>query len=330
NLGDSVYLEIQKEFKFSQNEQLNKKVEEVGFKLIKELENANIMEWSFKVIENDTIINAFAIPGGKICVFTGLLQVLENDDELAVVMGHEIAHVIARHGAERLSHLLLVKLGETLLETLLKKEKEKTIEIAKIAYGIVTEIGVLLPFSRIHEEEADYLGLILMAKAGYKVESAIPFWEKIEKKAISFPKILEFLSTHPSYETRIKNIKNWIPQIKSKYAKRQNNEQREATQEGIPIVPFWKLEKIPKEVYLPKPDYPKEAFKKGYEGEVIVEALIDVDGNVIDVRILKSSGYFELDRAATESAKKARFTPGMINNTPVRTWISIPYKFRVK
>lgn len=217
SLGEEAFIEIKKSEKFSDDKNLNEMVERVGNNMIKAAGLRRKEKWEFKVIDNDKIINAFALPGGKVCIYTGLLKMIENDDELAVVIGHEIAHIVARHGGERMSQLLLAQLGGMALEVALQKERHKTIEIAKIAYGVTVHLGVLLPFSRKHEEEADYMGLIFMAKSGYNLESALSFWEKMERK--SKDKIPEFLSTHPSHGTRIKNIKKWIPEIKRKYGK---------------------------------------------------------------------------------------------------------------
>jgi len=216
-LGEEAFLEIKKSEKFSDDKSVNETVERVGRNIINAAGLRRKEKWDFRVIDNDKVINAFALPGGKVCVYTGLLKIIENDDELAVVIGHEIGHIVARHGGERMSQLLLAQLGGMALEIALQKERHKTIEIAKIAYGVTVELGILLPFSRKHEEEADYLGLIFMAKSGYNLEGALSFWEKMEKK--SGDKIPEFLSTHPSHGTRIKNIKIWIPEIKRKYGK---------------------------------------------------------------------------------------------------------------
>lgn len=215
-LGNEAFLEIKKSEKFSNDPKYNEMVKKVGWKIVKAAGVRGKEKWEFKVIDNDEVINAFALPGGKVCVYTGLLKMVD-EDELAVVMGHEIGHIIARHGGERMSQLLLAQLGGMALEVALSKKRGKTIELAKIAYGVTLQLGVLLPFSRKHEEEADYMGLIFMTKAGYAPEKALTFWEKMEKK--SKVKIPEFLSTHPSYKTRIKNIKKWIPEVKKKYGK---------------------------------------------------------------------------------------------------------------
>ncbi len=217
SLGEEAFIEIKKSEKFSDDKNLNEMVERIGRNIVKSAGVRGKEKWEFKVIDNEKIINAFALPGGKVCVYTGLLKMIDNDDELAVVIGHEIGHIVARHGGERMSQLLLAQLGGMALEIALQKERNKTIEIAKIAYGVTATLGVLLPFSRKHEEEADYLGLIFMAKSGYNLESALNFWQKMERKASD--KIPEFLSTHPSHGTRIKNIKKWIPEIKRKYGK---------------------------------------------------------------------------------------------------------------
>lgn len=216
-LGAEAFAEIKKTEKFSTDENYNKMVQRVGWKIVKAAGLRGKEKWEFRVIDNDKVINAFALPGGKICVYTGLLKMIESEDELAVVMGHEIGHVVARHGGERMSQLLLAELGGMALEVALKEKRSKTIELAKIAYGVIAQLGVLLPFSRTHEEEADYLGLVFMAKAGYDLNKAITFWEKMENK--SKGEIPEFLSTHPSHGKRIKNIKKWIPEIRKKYGK---------------------------------------------------------------------------------------------------------------
>jgi|Deesub1362B_J571_1020462.scaffolds.fasta_scaffold02448_3 predicted Zn-dependent protease len=216
-LGNEAFTEIKKTEKFSSNPEYTKMVQRIGWKIVKAAGVRGKEKWEFKVIDKDDVINAFALPGGKVCVYTGLLKMCESEDEVAVVVGHEIGHVVARHGGERMSELLLAQLGGMALEVALKEKRGKTMELAQIAYGVGVQLGVLLPFSRKHEEEADYMGLIFMTKAGYNPERALTFWQKMEKK--SKGKIPEFLSTHPSHGTRIKNIKKWLPEIKRKYGK---------------------------------------------------------------------------------------------------------------
>ncbi|MEO0306171.1 MAG: M48 family metallopeptidase, partial [candidate division WOR-3 bacterium] len=151
-LGRESFLEISKTEKFSENQEYNELVRRVGMKIISEGGIGIKENWEFRVIENDKVINAFALPGGKVCVYTGILKLIENEDELACVIGHEIAHVVARHGAERMSQLLLAELGGITLDMALKKKRNKTIEMAKVAYGVGVQVGVLLPFSREQEE----------------------------------------------------------------------------------------------------------------------------------------------------------------------------------
>lgn len=174
-------------------------------------------KWEFNTI-NEDIVNAWCMPGGKVVVYTGLLPVTQNETALAVVMGHEIAHAIARHGNERMSQGLLVGLGGLVLEEALKEKKEETQLIFLGLYMIGSNLAYSLPNSRMQESEADKLGLILMSMAGYNPEEAVPFWQRMaaNNKGSHLP---EFLSTHPSDETRIKKLSEIIPEIKGKYYK---------------------------------------------------------------------------------------------------------------
>ena len=135
-------------------------------------------KWQYSLFE-DTSVNAWAMPGGGIGVFTGILPITQNDTGLAVVLGHEIAHVVAQHGDERMSQMLLVNLGGIGLSTALSTKPQLTQQLAMAAFGLGAQVGVLLPFSRLHESEADHLGLIFMAMAGYDPHAAIPFWERM-------------------------------------------------------------------------------------------------------------------------------------------------------
>ena len=173
-------------------------------------------KWEYNTIDQADI-NAWCMPGGKVVVYTGLLQVSQTEEGLAVVMGHEIAHAIARHGNERMSQGLLINLGGLVLEEALKEKKEETQMLFLGLYMIGSNLALALPNSRMQENEADKLGLIFAAMAGYDPEAAIPFWQRMG--AINKNKIPEFLSTHPSDETRIKKLSEVIPEIKSKYYK---------------------------------------------------------------------------------------------------------------
>jgi predicted Zn-dependent protease len=172
-------------------------------------------KWEFNLIEDDSVANAWCMPGGKVAVYTGILPITQNDTGLAVVMGHEISHAIAKHGNERMSQQLLAQLGAVGLSAALSSNPGATSDIFMAAYGLGANVGVLLPYSRVQESEADHIGLILMAKAGYDPREAVPFWKRMNEKGGSRPP--EFLSTHPAPETRIKEIEAEIPEAMKYY-----------------------------------------------------------------------------------------------------------------
>jgi predicted Zn-dependent protease len=167
-------------------------------------------QWEFNLIEDD-MVNAWAMPGGKIAFYTGILPVTANNDGIAVVMGHEIAHVVARHGNERMSQQLLVQTGGLALSVALRERPAETRNMFMAAYGVGSAVGVVLPYSRSHEREADRLGLIFMAMAGYNPQEAVAFWERMERLSGSAGPP-EFLSTHPSSAGRIRDIKTFLPE----------------------------------------------------------------------------------------------------------------------
>jgi predicted Zn-dependent protease len=175
-------------------------------------------DWEFNLIEADTVYNAFCLPGGKVAVYTGILELASTDDEVAVVMAHEIAHAIARHGGERMSQMLVVQLGGIALDEAMKKQSQKTIDIARVAYGVGAGLLYVLPYSRTHESEADYMGLIYMAKAGYDPRAAVRFWQKMQREYAG-QEPPEFLSTHPSSDTRITDLQGWMPEALTYYEK---------------------------------------------------------------------------------------------------------------
>jgi len=174
-------------------------------------------KWEFNLVE-DKGINAWCMPGGKVVVYTGILPVTQDETGLAIVMGHEIAHAIAKHGDERLSQGLLAQMGGAALSTALSQKPKETQELFLTAYGLGAQVGVLLPYSRLQESEADRLGLIFMAMAGYDPHPAVDFWKRMSasKQGSSPP---EFLSTHPADESRIKNIQQLIPEAMRYYKK---------------------------------------------------------------------------------------------------------------
>lgn len=174
-------------------------------------------KWEYNTIEED-IINAWCMPGGKVVVYTSLLPVTQNETALAVVMGHEIAHAIARHGNERMSQSLAIALGGIVLEEALKEKKNETQLLFLGLYMVGSNLAFALPNSRMQESEADNLGLIFAAMAGYDPAEAIPFWQRMAEMNTG-GKMPEFLSTHPSDETRIKKLSAIIPEIKTNYYK---------------------------------------------------------------------------------------------------------------
>jgi predicted Zn-dependent protease len=172
-------------------------------------------KWEFSLIEDDKVVNAWCMPGGKVAVYTGILPITQTDTGLAVVMGHEIAHAIAKHGNERMSQGMLAQLGAVGLSAALSTNPGATSEIFMAAYGLGANVGILLPYGRLQESEADQIGLIIMAKAGYDPREAVPFWKRMNEKGGSRPP--EFLSTHPTPETRIKDIEAEIPEAMKYY-----------------------------------------------------------------------------------------------------------------
>jgi predicted Zn-dependent protease len=173
-------------------------------------------EWEFNLIEDKTV-NAFAMPGGKVVVYTGILPVAQSDAGLATVMGHEIAHVFAKHGNERMSQGLLVQMGGAALSVALRDRPEQTQNLFMTSYGLGTQIGLLLPYSRKHESEADRLGLIFMALAGYDPHEAVGFWQRMAAAKGDKAAPPEFLSTHPADETRIRNLQELVPEAMEYY-----------------------------------------------------------------------------------------------------------------
>jgi len=172
--------------------------------------------WEFNLVESEEV-NAWCMPGGKVVVYSGILPVTQTQAGLAVVMGHEIAHAIAEHGGERMSQQLLAQMGGMALATALQNRPEDTQALWNTVFNVGTTVGVLLPFSRTQESEADQLGLVFMAMAGYDPNEALAFWQRMAAGSGGAP--LEFLSTHPSDETRINNLKKLIPEAMKYYTK---------------------------------------------------------------------------------------------------------------
>ncbi len=173
--------------------------------------------WEFNLVKSSEV-NAFCMPGGKIVVYEGLMKLVSSDDELAVVLGHEVAHAVAKHSNERISQQMLTQYGAQLLSNSLSEKSQMIQTIANTVYGIGSQYGVTLPFSRKHESEADYMGLILMTMAGYNPDKAVTFWQKMS--ASSGGKVPELLSTHPSDARRISDIQKELPAIKAKFGRK--------------------------------------------------------------------------------------------------------------
>lgn len=175
----------------------------------------NNFVWEFNLVK-DNQINAFCMPGGKIVVYEGLLNIVSSDDELAVVVGHEVAHAVAKHSNERMSQQLMTQYGAQILTQALSNKSAAIQQAGNTIYGLGAQYGVTLPFSRKHETEADYMGLIFMTIAGYDPNVALSFWQKMSTSGGT--KVPEFMSTHPSDATRINDIQKVLPEL-NKYRK---------------------------------------------------------------------------------------------------------------
>tara|TARA_Y100000590_G_scaffold10817_1_gene13310 strand:- start:1968 stop:2786 length:819 start_codon:yes stop_codon:yes gene_type:complete len=178
------------------------------------------INWEVNLVKEDQV-NAWAMPGGKITFYTKILDIAQNEDGIAAIMAHEMAHVIGRHGNERMSQALLLDVASSVAQTATGTTLQGG---TKTAYNLLRTYGIFLPFGRKQEAESDYLGLVFMTIAGYDPEETIKLWERMgahaKEKGGSPP---EFMSTHPSSENRIENFKKWIPEVKSKYSTGQHN-----------------------------------------------------------------------------------------------------------
>ncbi len=171
-------------------------------------------KWEFNLVESKEV-NAWCMPGGKVVVYSGILPITKDETGLAVVMGHEIAHAVARHGQERMSQQMLAQLGAVALDAALAQKSDETRTLWMSAYGVGAQVGALLPYSRKHESEADELGLYFMALAGYDPNQAPVFWERMAQGGGGQPP--EFLSTHPGHDTRISDLRRLIPEAMKYY-----------------------------------------------------------------------------------------------------------------
>jgi predicted Zn-dependent protease len=211
-LGAQAFRQVLSKSRIDKRPAVNRPVEDVGRRLARAA-NRPEFKWEFAIIDDPKQVNAFALPGGKVAVYTGLFPVAQDTNGLAVVLGHEISHVLARHGAERMSQGLLAQVGGSVLSALLGGGPSANLILA--AYGVGAQVGVLLPYSRTQESEADHIGLLLMAQAGYDPRAALAFWQRMERTGGGGTP--EFLSTHPSHGTREQQIQAWLPEALRHY-----------------------------------------------------------------------------------------------------------------
>jgi metalloendopeptidase OMA1, mitochondrial len=212
-LGLSESQNVMKSSKISTDKALQARIKKIGQK-IAAVSGQDDFAWEFTVIDDKTP-NAFCLPGGKVFFYTGILQITENDDQIATVMGHEIAHALARHGAERLSMQQASGIGAQLLATALKIPTQYQ-DLYAQAYGITSQVGLVLPYSRKFEYEADQIGIYLMWRAGYNPDQAVKFWQNMERMSSGGQKPPPFLSTHPADSDRIKAIRDYITLLPAK------------------------------------------------------------------------------------------------------------------
>jgi predicted Zn-dependent protease len=226
-MSKEQYAQVLKENQMSSNQQQVEMVKRVGTKIQKAVEaymaekgksdELKDFAWEFNLIQDDKTVNAWCMPGGKVAFYTAIMPICADENGVAVVMGHEVAHAIANHGAERMSQQMAAQMGLNVLGTALGQNPTQTKDLFMQAVGMGTNIG-MLKFSRAHESEADHMGLIFMAMAGYDPNGAPKFWERMSAGS-GGQQPPEFMSTHPSHETRIKDLQNWTPEAMKYYKK---------------------------------------------------------------------------------------------------------------
>lgn len=203
-MGISSFDELKQKEKISADKKTNQYVQCVSNAVIKNVpKSAHSGDWEIVVFDSPQV-NAFALPGGKIGVYTGILKVTENQDQLAAIIGHEVAHVIERHSNERLSSNQLAQMGAAAGSAILTQQGVENKETWMMAGMAIAQYGFLMPYSRMHESEADIVGQDLMAKSGFQPKAAIALWQNMAKQSAGAPP--EFLSTHPSNQTRIDDL----------------------------------------------------------------------------------------------------------------------------
>lgn len=213
-MGLDSYKDVLKKSKVSADPALNAQVTRVGQRIA--AATGKNYEWEFKVLE-DKQVNAFCLPGGKVAVYTGILPIARDDAGLAAVLGHEVSHAIARHGGERVSQQLLVQTSLSAVQVGLAGGDPVLMQSVTSLLGAGASVGLLLPWGRNQESEADHLGLIYMAKAGYHPSAARDLWVRMGEAGRNTQRQPEFLSTHPAPETRVRQIEAWIPEALQHY-----------------------------------------------------------------------------------------------------------------
>jgi metalloendopeptidase OMA1, mitochondrial len=212
-LGVEAYREVLQKEPVTRDQRYTEPVQRIVGR-VETATNRPDLRWEVAVIKEDKTVNAFALPGGKIGVYTGIFPIAQTEAGLAIIMGHELGHVIARHGAERISHQMGAQLLGTALAIGLQASPYNNAIMA--AYGLGAQVGVLLPYSRLQESEADRIGLVLAAKAGYDAQAAVGVWQRMAQ--LSGRRPAPFLSTHPTPESRIEDIKKFLPQAMAQYS----------------------------------------------------------------------------------------------------------------
>jgi len=222
-----IYAKVKRKTKLSDDKKQLEQIKEIGsrieesvsayFASINKNDPTSNFQWEYILVDNDKIKNAWCMPGGKIAVYTGILEVTKNKDGLAAVMGHEIAHAVAKHSIERASRALVLNVGTTALDiftggAISNTQRTTGVDVA----GLLRTFGIDNPFGRKQEREADYLGLIFASLAGFDIRESVKIWERM-KEAHKGQEPPEWMSTHPSSINRIQSLKNWIPEVIIKY-----------------------------------------------------------------------------------------------------------------
>lgn len=208
-LGLQSYRQVLRQSAVISEGEAYEQVRSIGERLAK-VTDAKGFDWEFNLIQSREA-NAFCLPGGKVAVYSGILPIAKNADGLAAIMGHEIAHAVARHGAERMAHQKLAQIGTLAAGVALSDMDYRTQRVVLGALGVGAQFGVLLPFSREHESEADYMGILYAAKACFDPAEAPRIWERMSEMG-GGRTTAEFMSTHPSHATRIRQLQEWMPE----------------------------------------------------------------------------------------------------------------------